>query len=299
MTQPVGVARQKRQAPFLRRRHPIGQAVMKTVVPDFAQLKSGMKAAWMAGDFGQIASSVSAEEESFVTRLGLKAGARLLDVACGTGNSAVPAARAGAMVTGVDIATNLIEQARKRAAAEQLEIQFEEGDAEELPFADRSFDVVVSIFGAMFAPRPERVAAEFLRVCKSGGMIAMGNWTSQGFVSLTNQLTAKMVPPPPGVPLPSLWGDESTVKQRLGHGCSQLDCTRRKIVMAYPFPPKEMVAFFRRYMGPTQMAFSRLDAAGQATLAAELESLWVENNIATDNTTAVESEYLEVRAIRA
>jgi 2-polyprenyl-3-methyl-5-hydroxy-6-metoxy-1,4-benzoquinol methylase len=299
MAQAVGVARQKRQAPFLRRRHPIGQAVMETVAPDFAQLKSGMKAAWMAGDFGQIATFVSGEEEDFVARLKFKPGTRLLDVACGTGNSAIPAARTGAKVTGVDIATNLLEQARKRAAAEQLDIHFEEGDAEELSFADHSFDAVVSIFGAMFAPRPERVAAEFLRVCKSGGMIAMANWTSQGFVAKTNHLVAKLVPPPPGVPPPHLWGDESTIEQRLGHGCAQLSCTRRKVQMAYPFPPKEMVAFFRRYMGPTQMAFSRLDAAGQATLAAELESLWVEHNIATDGTTAVESEYLEVRAIRA
>ena len=188
---------------------------MQTATPDFAQLKSGMKAAWMAGDFGQIAGFVSDEEEGFVARLNLKPGTRLLDVACGTGNSALPAARVGAKVTGVDIATNLLEQARKRAAAEQLEIHFEEGDAEELPFADHSFDAVVSIFGAMFAPRPERVAAEFLRVCKPGGTIAMANWTSQGFVAKTNQLVAKMVPPPPGVSPPNLWGDESTVSQRL------------------------------------------------------------------------------------
>lgn len=272
---------------------------MQTVTPDLAQLKSGMKAAWMAGDFGQIAKVVSGEAENFVARLDLKPGARVLDVACGTGNSAIPAARAGAHVTGVDIAANLLEQARARAAAEQLEIRFEEGDAEELPYPDRSFDVVVSMFGAMFAPRPERVAEEFLRVCKPGGMIAMANWTSQGFVAKSNQVTSKLVPPPPGVPLPVLWGDESTVQQRLGPGCAQLTCTRRKIVMAYPFPPKEVVAFFRRYLGPTQMTFSRLDAAGQATLAAQLEALWTEQNTATDGTTAVEGEYLEVHAIRA
>jgi 2-polyprenyl-3-methyl-5-hydroxy-6-metoxy-1,4-benzoquinol methylase len=293
---PRGESRQHRS---LARPHLKGHVVMSTIAPNLAQLKSGMKAAWMAGDFGQIAGFVSDEEESFVGRLNLKPGTRVLDVACGTGNSAIPAARAGAKVTGVDIAPNLLKQARKRAEAERLDIRFEEGDAEELPCADRSFDVVVSIFGAMFAPRPERVAAEFLRVSKSGGIIAMANWTSQGFVSLTNQVVARLVPPPQGIPAPSLWGDESTVRQRLGHGCSQLDCTRRKIVMAYPFPPKEMVAFFRRYMGPTQMAFSRLDAAGQATLASQLESLWVEHNRATDGTTAVEGEYLEVHAIRA
>jgi SAM-dependent methyltransferase len=272
---------------------------MQTAAPDLAQLKSGMKAAWMAGDFGQIAGFISGEAEKFVARLNLNPGTNLLDVACGTGNSAIPAARAGATVTGVDIATNLLEQARKRAAAEHLNVHFDEGDAEELHYPDRSFDVVVSMFGAMFAPRPERVAEEFLRICRPGGMIAMANWTAQGFVAKMNQVTAKLVPPPPGVPLPVLWGDESTVKQRLGQGCAQLTCMRRKVVMAYPFPPKETLAFFRRYMGPTQMAFSRLDAAGQAALAEQLESTWTENNTATDGTTAVEGEYLEVHAIRA
>lgn len=272
---------------------------MPTVTPDFALLKSGMKAAWMAGDFGQIAGSISGEAEKFVARLNLKPGVRLLDVACGTGNSAIPAARAGAKVTGLDIATNLLEQATKRAAAEKLDIQFQEGDAEELPYPDRSFDVIVSMFGAMFAPRPERVAAEFLRVCRPGGMIAMANWTSQGFVAKSFQVTAKLVPPPPAVPPPILWGDEATVAHRLGHGCADLKCKRHQIAMTYPFPPKETVDFFRRYFGPTKVAFSRLDAARQASLASQLEALWMEYNTATDGTTAVEGEYLEVHAIRA
>ena len=272
---------------------------MSTVSPDLAQLKSGMKAAWMAGDFGQIANHISGEAQEFVARLNLKRGVRCLHVACGTGNSAIPAAKAGAQVTGVDIATNLLEQAKKRASAEHLEIRFEEGDAEDLHYPDASFDVVVSMFGAMFAPRPDRVAAELLRVCKPGGTIAMANWTPQGFVAKTTQVTAKMVPPPPGVPPPLLWGDETTVRQRLGHGSAELSCIKRKPRLAYPFSPKETVDFFRRYFGPTQMAFSRLDTAGQAALASQLESLWAEHNTATDGTTAVEGEYLEVRAIRA
>jgi SAM-dependent methyltransferase len=272
---------------------------MPTVLPDLAKLKSGMKAAWMAGDFGQIANYISGEAEKFVARLDLKPGTQLLDVACGTGNSAIPAAKAGAKVTGVDIATNLLEQGKRRAAAEHLEIRFEEGDAEELPYPDRSFDVVLSMFGAMFAPQPERVAAEFLRVCKPGGLIAMANWTPQSFAAKTTQVTAKMVPPPPGVPPPILWGDEATVRQRLGQGCADLKCTRCKVMLTFPFPPKETVEFFRQYFGPTRMAFSKLDTAGQATLATQLESLWVEHNTASDGTTAVESEYLVVRAIRA
>jgi hypothetical protein len=159
--------------------------------------------------------------------------------------------------------------------------------------------VVVSMFGAMFAPRPERVAAELLRVCQPGGVIAMANWTPRGFVSDSFRVMGEMVPPPPGLPSPLIWGDESTVHQRLGAGSAQISCTRRKMSIAYPFPPKATVEFFRRYFGPTQMAFARLDATGQATLAVRLESLWTERNTATDGTTAVEGEYLEVRAIRA
>jgi ubiquinone/menaquinone biosynthesis C-methylase UbiE len=163
---------------------------------DFAQLKAGMKAAWMAGDFGRIAAYSAKAAEEFVGRTAIARGARVLDVACGTGNTAIPAARAGGMVTGVDIAPNLLEQARQRASTEQLKIEFQEGDAELLPYPDGVFDVVLTMFGAMFAPRPEEVAAELLRVCRAGGLIAMANWAPQGFVGKTFQVTAKMVPPP-------------------------------------------------------------------------------------------------------
>ena len=148
---------------------------MQAESSDFAQLKSNMKASWMAGDFGQIANFTVKAAEEFVARAALASGARVLDVACGTGNTAIPAARAGGLVTGVDIASNLLEQATKRAAAEHLQIRFREGDAEALPFDDGQFDLVLTMFGAMFAPRPERVAAELIRVCKPGGLIAMAN----------------------------------------------------------------------------------------------------------------------------
>jgi SAM-dependent methyltransferase len=281
--------------PFRRLWHPIrGKKYMENAATDLTQLKSRMKTTWMAGDFGQIANFTSREAEMFVERIGLPRAARVLDVACGTGNTSIPAAKLGAHVTGVDIATNLLEQARKRAALEHLDIRFEEGDAEDLPFSD----VVLTMFGAMFAPRPEKVAAEILRVSKPGGVIAMANWTPQGFVGKSFQVTAKLVPPPP-VPPPVLWGDEQVVRERFGKGAKQLTCTRQNVHFAYPFPPNETVDFFRRYFGPTQMAFARLDESGQAALAEQLESLWTEPNTAKDGTTAVEGEYLEVRAIRA
>jgi SAM-dependent methyltransferase len=224
---------------------------------------------------------------------------RVLDVACGTGNTAVPAARAGGLVTGVDIAPNLLEQARKRAGEEQLEIRFQEGDAEELPVGDHEFDVVLTMFGAMFAPRPERVAAELIRVCRPGGLIAMANWTPEGFVGKSFRLNAEMVPPPAGLPAPALWGNEQVIQQRLSSGVSKLSLTRQRAVFDYPFSPKEVVEFFRQYFGPTQATFSRLDKQGQSELAARLESLWAEHNIATDGRTRIEAEYLDVRAIRA
>ncbi len=271
---------------------------MPTSLPDFAQLKSGLKATWMAGDFGQIAGYIAGEGENFVERLGIQPGMQVLDVACGTGNTAIPGARKGAEVTGVDIAPNLLEQARKRADDEGLKIRFQEGDAEELPYQDQAFDVVLTMFGAMFAPRPERVAAELVRVCKPGGLIAMANWTPRGFVGKTFQVTAKLVPPPP-VPPPLLWGEEAVVRQRFGDAVAELNCVPQKMQFKYPFPPKDVVGFFRQYFGPTQMAFSRLDETGQAALAAQLESLWLEHNLAKDGSTAVEGEYLDVRAIRA
>src|SRR5216684_8380396 len=207
---------------------------MQTVTPDFAQLKSGMKASWMAGDFGQIANYTVHVAEEFGERIGIKPGSRVLDVACGTGNTALPAARTGASVTGVDIAPNLLEQARKRAAAEGVKIRFDEGDAEQLPYPDQAFDVVLTMFGAMFAPRPDTVAAELMRVCKPGGLIAMANWTLQSFVGRTFQVTAKMVPPPPGIPAPVLWGDEQTVRQRFASGISSLRLTRQRMQFSYP-----------------------------------------------------------------
>jgi ubiquinone/menaquinone biosynthesis C-methylase UbiE len=272
---------------------------MQSASPDFAQLKSNMKESWMAGDFGQIANFTVEAAEEFIARTPIPPGTRVLDVACGTGNTAIPAARAGGLVTGVDIAPNLLEQARKRAATEQLEIRFQEGDAEQLPVGDEEFEVVLTMFGAMFAPRPERVAAELIRVCRPGGLIAMANWTPEGFVGKSFQINAEMVPPPAGIPAPTLWGKEPVVRQRFANGTSKLRLTRHKAVFDYPFSPKEVVGFFRQYFGPTQATFSRLDQKSQTELASRLESLWTEHNTASDGHTRIEAEYLDVRAIRA
>lgn len=267
---------------------------MSTSKPEMESLKSRLKAMWMTGDFGEVAKIIETGAEEFIDRLALQSGERVLDVACGTGNLALPAARAGAVVTGSDIATNLLEQARARAESEGLAIQFDEGDAEDLPYDDASFDSVVTMFGAMFAPRPELVAAELLRVCRPGGRIAMANWTPEGFIGQMFKTTGKHVPPPPTMPSPLKWGDEETVRERLHDGVADLQMTRRMCSFKYTCSPAEMVELFRKYYGPTQRAFESLGLDEQAALRTDLERLWAEHNQATNGSTDVAAEYLEV-----
>lgn len=268
-------------------------------ISELAALKTRLRATWIAGDFGQIARYYTGEAEKFIEGLNLKPGMKVLDVACGTGNLALPAARSGATVTGVDLAPNLVEQARENAKREGLSIQFDEGDAEALPYDDASFDAVVTMFGAMFAPRPELVASELKRVCRPGGFIAMANWTPSGFVGQMFKTMSSHVPPPPGMPSPVLWGVEETVRERLGEGISKLDMKPQILKFTFPFSPAEAVEHFRLYYGPTQKAFGTLDETKQAALRKDLEQLWTANNQATDGTTLIDSQFLEVIAVRA
>ena len=238
------------------------------------QIKASMRATWMAGDFGMVAKTIAGAAERFAERLPIVPEMRVLDVACGTGNVALPLARAGAAVTGVDIATNLLVQGRERAAAEGLAVTFDEGDAEQLPYADGSFDAVVTMFGAMFAPRPEVVASELARVLKPGGLLAMANWNPASFSGKMFKVGSMHAPPPPGLSPPVLWGDEVTVRERLGE---KFDAIRTELIPVdfdMPVNAAGAVAFFRKYFGPTQMAFGRLDEVGQAKFAEALEELW-------------------------
>lgn len=269
------------------------------MTPEMENLKSKLRATWIAGDFGEIAKSIEKGAEEFVARLDLKPGMKVLDVATGTGNLAIPAAKTGADVTGIDIAPNLIDSAIERAKAEGVDAKFEVGDAEALPYEDDAFDVVMTMFGAMFAPRPDVTAAELIRVTKPGGLIAMANWTPEAFTGQMFKTNAKHVPPPPGMPSPVQWGTEDIVRERLADGIADLQLTRRKITFTYPFPPADVVEHFRKYFGPTQKAFEALDEDGQGALRADLVELWEGANQATDGTTVVESEYLEVLARKA
>ena len=198
---------------------------------------------------------------------------------------------------GCDIATNWIEKARARAAAEGLAVTFEEGDAESLPYQDAQFDAVISLIGAMFAPRPALVAAELTRVCRPGGMIAMANWTPGGFIGQMFRTIAKHIAPS-GMPSPVLWGDETTVRDRLREGIAGLKCSLHFYHFDYPFPPDAVVEFFRTNYGPMSRAFASLDVNGQQNLRSELVSLWSAHNKAANGTTKVDAEYLEVIATR-
>jgi SAM-dependent methyltransferase len=262
-------------------------------------LKQKLRATWMSGDFGRIATSFEAGAAQFVERLDLKPGMEVLDVACGTGNLAIPAACTGADVTGLDIVPDLIDQARKIADTLGVKASFDIGDAEAMPYDDGSFDVVMSMFGAMFAPRPDVVAGELKRVCKPGGLITMANWTPGGFIGQMFKITGKYVTPPAGMISPLLWGDEETVIERLSDGIAELQLTRRTIDFVFPFAPADVVEHFRQFYGPTLKAFESLDANTRPALRAELEELWANNNSGTDGTTLVSAEYLEVNAVRA
>lgn len=272
----------------------------RSPIADLNALKSKQKATWESGDYGQVARSIENVAEEFMARQSLQPGLRVLDVACGTGNLAVIAARRGCAVTGIDIAENLLAQARARAAESDLNIDFQEADAEALPFSDVSFDFSISMFGLMFAPQPERVTAELQRVTKSGGRIALANWTLEGFIGKMFRVFKTHLPPPPaGVPSPMDWGNESIVSHRLQTGFKDSQLTRRIAAMRFPYSPAETVEFFRKYYGPTFRAFESLPAPSQEALRRDLVDLQTRYNIATaSNQTEVAAEYLEVVATR-
>jgi len=269
-----------------------------TAITPEMDLKIRLKGTWTAGNYDLFSRYMERGAQTFYDQLEIPAGCQLLDVACGSGQLALWAARDGVNVTGVDIAPNLVERAQARAKAEGLKARFVEGDAEALPFEDASFDVLTSLFGAMFAPRPELVARELLRVCSPGGTIAMANWTSEGFVGQMFKTFARFIAPS-GMPAPVLWGDETVVRERLGAGISNLKMRRRNYSFDYPFPPAEVVELFRQYYGPTNRAFASLSEDAAKELRSDLEILWSVYNRGGDEITFVDAEYLEVVAVRA
>jgi SAM-dependent methyltransferase len=255
---------------------------------------------WSEGDFAMVASLVLNVAETLVEALEILPDERVLDIACGSGNGAIAAARrAWGNTVGADFVPALLERGRERAAAERLEIEFVEADAQELPFEDASFDVALSIFGAMFAPDQERTAAELLRVVKPGGRIGMANWTPDGGIGAMFMTIAKHTGgPPAGVMPPALWGTEERLRELFGEGVSELRVERRKSRQAFR-SADHYLEFFRAYFGPVKTAFERVGADGEAALEADLRTVLAEANTAGDRALVMEPEYLQVVATRA
>ncbi|MGE5274335.1 MAG: class I SAM-dependent methyltransferase [Verrucomicrobiota bacterium] len=223
---------------------------------------------------------------------------RVLDVACGSGNTALAAARCFARVTGLDFVPALLEHGRARAAAELLEAEFVQGDAQDLPFADGSFDVVLSTFGAMFAPDQERTAAELLRVTRPGGRIGMANWVPGDFVDEIFRTTTRHIPPPPGLTPPVAWGTEERLRELFGDEISELRITRQVSTQRFR-SIDHFLEFFRRWFGPTIAAFEQVGPKGEEALAADLKAVAAKYNRAGDRAAAIAAEYAQVIAIRA
>jgi len=271
---------------------------MSDAVDMQALREAGLKT-WSEGDFAVVAGIVMMVSEELVEALEVVPGERVLDVACGSGNAAIAAARRSwGNVVGVDFVPALLERARERAATERLDVEFVEGDAAELPFGDAEFDVVTSVFGAMFAPEQEKAAAELLRVTKPGGRIGMANWVPDGPVSQIFATVAKHAPPPPGFTPPVLWGTEDRVRELFGDGIADLKMERHVSRQAFR-SIDHYLEIFRSYFGPIKLAFDRVGADGEAALEADLRAQLEECNTAGDRAFVLEPEYLRVVAQRA
>ena len=265
---------------------------------DLEAVKAVQQHVWSQGDFARIGSAQVVVSERLCEAAAVIPGERVLDVACGAGNTALAAARRFARVTGIDFVPALLGHARERARAELVEAEFVEGDAERLEFADGSFDVVLSTFGAMFAPDQPRAAAELLRVCRPGGRVGMANWTPEGLVGQMFAITMRHLSPPAVLDPPPLWGTEERLRQLWGDGISDLRAERREFLFCYP-SVDFCLDHFRRWFGPTKIAFEALDEPGRDALARDLADLWNTNNTAGERALVAPSAYLEVVATRA
>jgi SAM-dependent methyltransferase len=265
--------------------------------PDLATIKGRQQKAWSTGDYGKVGVTLTLMAEQLAEAADLKAGQRVLDVASGNGNASLAAARRFSEVTAVDYVPMLLEEGRQRAEAEGLSVDFREGDAEDLPFEDASFDVVISTLGVMFAPNQKKAAAELLRVVKPGGTIALASWVPDGYIGGLFKTIGKYVPPPAGIKPPFLWGTEEGLDELLNSGIGSLQSRRRTFVWRFP-SARYHVEFMREYYGPLNKAFGALDEEGQDALEQDLISLAERYNSADNGKAVLHADYLEVVATR-
>ncbi|MGT2438129.1 class I SAM-dependent methyltransferase [Bradyrhizobium betae] len=265
--------------------------------PDLAAVKQRQQGAWSSGDYAVVGTTLQIVGEQLCEALDLRAGSKVLDVAAGNGNATLAAARRWCDVTSTDYVPALLRRGQERAAADHLTVQFREADAEALPFADASYDVVVSTFGVMFTPDQDKAASELARVCKSGGKIGLANWTPQGFIGQLFKTIGKHVAPPAGVKSPALWGTQARLEEMFITKASEISAEPRMFVFRYR-SPEHWLDVFKSYYGPMLKAFAALDETAQAALRHDLMTLLGEFNHADDGTVVVHSEYLEAVIIR-
>jgi ubiquinone/menaquinone biosynthesis C-methylase UbiE len=273
-------------------------AVDTAARPDLSAVKERQQAMWSSGDFHAVASLIQPVADALCDAVDLQAGWRVLDVATGSGNAAIAAARCGAEVIGIDYVPALLERGRRRAEAEGVQIELVEGDAEAIPFVDRSFDAVLSVFGSMFAPDQERAASELARVCRPGGRIGLATWVPDGFIGQMLKVVTAHVPPPAGVASPLLWGTEAHLAELFGDSISELECTERTFTFRFR-SAEEFVSFFRKFYGPTLKAFEAVGAAGSDALFRDLVELVGRFTGTTEGPVAIPSTWLETVAIRS
>jgi len=272
-------------------------STLNTPTTDLAAVKQRQQQTWASGDYSAIAARIVLVAEQLCDTADLRAGWHVLDVATGSGNAAIAAARHGCDVVGIDYVPSLLERGRARAEAEGLPVALLEGDAEALPFADRTFDAVVSVFGSMFAPDHARTAAEMLRVTRSGGTIALASWTPEGFIGQLFRTVAAHVPPPAGVQSPLLWGTEAHLRELFGEGITSLEVTERTFTFRFR-SPEDFVEFFRTRYGPTLKAFAALaDDEARAALERDLVELVRRFDRLDGDAVAIPSGYTEAIAL--
>lgn len=265
--------------------------------PDLAALKTRQQATWSSGDYAVVGTTLQIVGEQLCESLDIRAGQKVLDVAAGNGNASLAAARRWCDVVSTDYVPALLGRARERAAAERLKIEFQEADAEALPFADASFDAVVSTFGVMFTPDQDKAAAELMRVCRPGGKIGLASWTPDGFIGQIFKTIGKHLPPPAGVKSPAQWGTRARIDEMFGAQASSIQAETRHFVFRYR-SPDHWLQTFKSYYGPLLKAFGALEPAAQTALASDIAAQIERFNRSGDAGMVVPSEYLEVVVVR-